>query len=191
VRATGAIVAGATMWMAFGVFAAEPRFGVEYYTIEGKTAGDLRAAMRRLGPTNSAGRRSDGYTKWNIEWTFRYRSERKGGPCTAHDIDVQLEVTTTLPVWKRPDRVRPAVVAKWEQFSAALRLHEDGHYRIAADGAEAIRRLLEAHRDGPDCPTLERTLNEVGRKRLEEMRQRQAQYDVDTDSGRRQGTSVL
>jgi predicted secreted Zn-dependent protease len=185
------VALGMTMIATLSAVAGETRHKVETYAIEGNSVSELRASLNRRGPVDDDGRRSDGFTKWNVDWTFKYRSEVEGGPCTAYEVDAKLAVTTILPTWNPFDRPPPALAQRWQTFSSALRVHEDGHFQIAVEVAESVRKEMWANRAGRDCKTLDRTLRENARRGLEQMREKQRQYDVDTDSGRKQGTSVL
>jgi predicted secreted Zn-dependent protease len=185
------VAVGVTMIATLEAVGGETRHKVETYPIEGNTAAELRESLNRLGPVNDDGRRSDGLTKWNVDWTFKYRSEVDGGPCTAYEVDAKLAVTTILPAWSPFDRPPPALAQRWQKFSDALRVHEDGHFQIAVEVAESVRKTLYANRAGRDCKTLDRHLHEIARRGLEEMREKHRQYDIETDSGRRQGTRVL
>ena len=51
--------------------------------------------------------------------------------------------------------------------------------------------MLEANRNGRDCRQLQESLNAAGAAVLAESRLRQARYDRETDSGRKQGVDIL
>jgi predicted secreted Zn-dependent protease len=160
-----------------------------YYTIQGSTTRELRADMNRLGPLSDAGVRNDGYTHWDIQW--RYDFDRTAGGCAADNFRVTLEVRMTMPRWNPPAGAPRTLIATWKRFEEALRVHEDGHYQLAVAAADEVRRVLEANRKGRDCRQLEESLNAAGAAVLAESRLRQARYDRETDSGRKQGVDIL
>lgn len=162
---------------------------VDYYTIRGSTARELRADMNRLGPSNDAGVRNDGYTHWDIQWRYAY--DRTVGGCTAGNFRVTLQARMTLPRWDPPAGVPQALIARWKRFADALRVHEDGHYELAVAAADEVRRVLHTNRTGDDCGRLGKRLDAAAAAVLADLRLRQARYDRDTDSGRKQGVGIL
>jgi predicted secreted Zn-dependent protease len=169
--------------------AADPSPTIEYYPIAGVTAKALRAEMNRLGPFDDAGSRNDGKTNWDIQWRYDY--DRDAGGCTATHIRVTLKVRMTLPRWTPPANAPRSLIDTWRKFDRALRIHEDGHHRLAIEAADEVRRVLQANRKHSDCKRLETRLNAAGHAVLDELRRRNARYDRETDSGRKQGTIVL
>jgi len=162
---------------------------IEYYTIQGNTARELRAQMKRLGPLDDAGKRNDGNTNWDIQWRFDYDRIPKG--CVITNIRVTLALRVTLPRWTPGKSAPQALIETWTRYIGALRLHEMGHVDLSIAAADDVRRVLEANRRVPDCPTAEATLNAAAMKLLADLRRRHARYDRETDSGGKQGTSVL
>lgn len=162
---------------------------MEYYTIEGNSARELRAQMNRLGPPDDAGKRHHGNTHWDIRWRGDYHRTPKG--CAITNIRVTLALRVTLPRWTPGPSAPRALVETWTRYIGALRLHELGHVDISIAAADEMRRVLESNRRGPDCPAAEATMNAAGRKVLDDLRRRQKLYDRETDSGGKQGTSVL
>jgi predicted secreted Zn-dependent protease len=169
--------------------AAAPAFTLEQFDIHRATARELRAQLNALGPVGETGLRGDGYTHWRIAWT--YDLESSNGRCTANNFRVTLEVRMILPRWTPPPEAAPGLVTLWDQYSAALREHEDGHYQIAIRAADDVRRALAANASAADCRTLQSRLDGAANGILDDTRRRQADYDRDTDSGRAQGTRVL
>lgn len=162
---------------------------MEYYTIQGNSARELRDQMNRLGPLDDAGKRGHGNTHWNIRW--HYDHDRAPQGCAITNIRVTLDLRVTLPRWTPGPSAPQGLVETWTRYIGALRLHELGHVDLAIAAADEVRRVLEANRRGPDCPTTEATMNAAGMKVLDDLRRRQARYDRETDSGGKQGTSVL
>jgi len=163
---------------------------VKYYEIAGSTARELRADLNRIGPVSEeTGIRNDAYTHWYIEW--RYDFDRDADSCTASNFRVNLTATMTMPHWNPPGNAAPELRELWSKYVAALRHHEDGHYNLAIGAADEVRRQLGARNHGPNCDVLATDLNAAANAVLGDFRQREAAYDHDTDSGRRQGANLL
>lgn len=167
------------------VFAGRDDFDLTYFDVQGDTARELNADIAAKAPVGDNGLRSDGYTRWNIDWTFQFDSDASG--CTASRVDVNLAIHTILPRWNPPRSANPALVARWNSYVAALRVHEDGHRYRAAAAAGEMRRALTLERSAPDCAALEEKLNARANALLDELRNQQAAYDRETESGRKQG----
>jgi predicted secreted Zn-dependent protease len=164
-------------------------FRVETFTIRGATARELRDELTRLGPVGETGIRGDGYTEYRIAWKFSMRLI--DGACRADDVAVDLDVTMRLPSWNPPAGAAPQLIATWARFSEVLREHEDGHHRLAIAAAREVRRKLRARGKAASCEELQARLNERASQVLREYRERQQEYDLETDYGRAQGTGVL
>jgi predicted secreted Zn-dependent protease len=164
-------------------------FRVENFTIRGATARELRDELNRLGPVGETGIRGDGYTEYRIAWKFSMRL--KDGVCRADNVAVDLDVTMRLPRWDPPPGVAPELIATWDRFSEVLREHEDGHHRLAIAAAREVRRKLRARTSASSCEELKVKLNDRASQALREYRERQQEYDLETDYGRAQGTGVL
>jgi predicted secreted Zn-dependent protease len=164
-------------------------FRVENFSIRGATARELRDELKRLGPVGETGIRGDGYTEYRIAWKFSMRL--KDGVCRADNVAVDLDVTMQLPSWDPPAGVAPELIATWDRFSDLLREHEDGHHRLAIAAAREVRRKLRARAKASSCEDLKAKLNDRANQVLREYRERQQEYDLETDYGRAQGTGVL
>jgi predicted secreted Zn-dependent protease len=166
-------------------FADRNDFAIDYFDVHGASSRELDAEIAAKGPVGENGLRSDGYTRWHIDWRFDMTSD--GTRCMAQNITVDLDIRMTLPRWERPRSASPALVERWDKYLAALRLHEDGHRYRAEAAAADVRRTLQRERTARDCRALEHRLNSLANSLLDELRRRQEDYDRETESGRRQG----
>jgi predicted secreted Zn-dependent protease len=162
---------------------------LEYFDVHGSTARELREDLSRLGPVADNGVRGDAYTRWRINWKFDLTE--RGPDCIAGNFQVDLTVTMILPRWIPPAGASADLVALWDQYSIALRSHEDGHHRIALAAAQEVTRRLKAESRASGCKTLENKLKSTVDAVLLEYKGRQADYDRETDFGRARGTNVL
>lgn len=159
-------------------------FAVDYYTIQGETSSALGAEIAAKGPVGENGKRSDGYTRWSMRWTFNMTADATG--CLADRVTVDVDIRMTLPRWNTPPGANPQLIARWNRYLAALRTHEDGHRYRSEEVAWDMRRALFRER-APDCRTLESHLNSIANGMLAQLRERQAAYDRETNFGQKQG----
>ena len=159
-------------------------FAIEYFTIDGDTSLELSAAIDAKGPVGEDGRRSDGFTRWNMSWTFGLSTDDTG--CIPGRVSVDLDIHMILPRWDTPPGADPRLIGRWNRYLAALRNHEDGHRNRAETAAGELRRALLRER-APDCQTLENRLDSMANALLADLRKRQTAYDLETNFGKNQG----
>ena len=58
------------LFAAAPAFADRNDFSIEYFTVSGATGPALSADIDAKGPVGDNGRRSDGYTRWSMNWTL-------------------------------------------------------------------------------------------------------------------------
>ena len=155
---------------------------VTYYDIQGSSAAQLMAEMRRLGPQ---GGRYFAETESPLRWTWRSTSD--GVNCTLSSVSVRMRSEVTLPRWIPPRDTVPGLAAQWSQFIAALETHEVGHKDIAARAAKDI--LYKLRTLSTSCATLSDDVRRVTADLVERMRVEQIAYDTETRHGATQGAT--
>jgi predicted secreted Zn-dependent protease len=179
-----------TLWLAAlaSSAAAEPlvKRNTAYYDVVGATARDIRAELDRLRPTDAiTKRRRDSTTGWHVKWTYRYRNV--GQDCAIARIAVTVDVTVTLPRLAA-DASRPAELTRaFEEFTAKLLLHEEGHVQNGVDIAKRIEAAILGMKPHPTCDALGRAANALAQSLVKEGNQNDIEYDARTQDGRNQG----
>ena len=159
---------------------------LDYYTVSGRDAASLRAALNKSGPIGPDGKHYDAYTKWNLTW--HYDDRRDGdGICTLTTRHVVVDAHMTLPQWQSGPDVPETLQRKWVQYLQALRTHEEGHVEIGRTVARALDDLMEHTPAQPDCPALHRELQARAKQILQDHSHQDADYDARTRHGRTQG----
>jgi predicted secreted Zn-dependent protease len=167
--------------------AVEVEESVEHYDISGSKAGQLKRAMKRLGP-REGGRRYVAYTAWILTWTYTF--DERETECRFDSFDVRAAITTTLPRWEPGGDAPVELLERWERFIEALERHENGHARIALEAAASIDAAVSALGPRASCDELEREADATARGKVERYRQRERRYDEETNHGRAQGTRL-
>jgi predicted secreted Zn-dependent protease len=160
-------------------------FAIGYFTVTSTTARGISAELDTKGPVGENGRHSDGYTHWAIDWSFDLDPE--DSVCKVGTVVVNLDILMTLPRWQPNADPDPALIARWNRYLAALRVHENGHRERAESAARDVRRTLTMERPARDCDTLRSRLNSRANALLDALRDRQAAYDQETVFGQKQG----
>ena len=161
--------------------------GYLYYEIEGLTAEQLRDQMNQLGRKDEYGNHWDAYTEWYITWLYPYAQNAEG--CSIGEIEIEVEVTFEFPRWNASASASPDLITKWDDFLNALQNHEDGHYAIAIDAACEILVAINSLSSYPSCLSLDETVETTTEQILDLYRERETDYDRDTEHGRSQGVS--
>ena len=155
----------------------------ETYDVDGRSIAELVTSIRERGPRiddHGFGAR----THWSVRWRYGYRAV--GAECRPTQIDLELEIVVTLPVWRPGPEVAPDVVARWEAFSEGLSRHEAGHRDNAVEAARRVRDAVREAR-AVSCVEMEREVNRAAREIVARHHQRDLDYDRETDHGRTQG----
>ena len=158
---------------------------VVYYDVHGRTAAELRADMRRLGPKSENGTIWSGETHTPLSWEYRTRSD--GSMCTIRDIRMHASAKIILPRWTPPNDTVPGLWADWKQSMAGLELHEIGHKDISARYALLIiRKLREVN---TFCSSVNGEARRVTDALFVQLRNEHERYDRDTRHGQTQGSA--
>ena len=161
--------------------------GYIYYVIEGTTAEQLRDQMNQSGRKDKYGNHWDAYTDWYITWSYPYDQTAHG--CSVGEIEVEVEVNFEFPEWNVPVNVSQDLITQWGDFLRALQKHEDGHYEIAIDAACEILQGIYSLPSYPSCLNLDEAVEIKTEQILDVYREREKDYDRDTDHGKSQGVS--
>lgn len=185
-------LAGVCILMIVCMFAPVPAYSavsindnVDRYDINGRTAAELRREMSAKGPAGSGGRRFDGYTKWYVSWSYRYRNV--GAGCVIASVSTSVRVTITLPQWRNESAGDSATRAQWARYIAALELHERGHRQNGVDAANEVDQAIAAMPPAGSCDALGSAANALGMSILQRYNQRDIDYDNETRHGATQG----
>jgi predicted secreted Zn-dependent protease len=155
---------------------------VTYYDIHGRTAAELVAEMRKLGP-KTTGTTYFGETQSPMHWTWKTRNS--GVNCQLSNIQVIVRSEITLPRWTPPPDTVPGLVAQWKEFLAALEAHEIGHKNISGRAAREILSKLQAM--SSPCSLVDAETRRLTDGIVSASRSEQAKYDGDTRHGLTQG----
>jgi predicted secreted Zn-dependent protease len=159
---------------------------IVYYDITGNSASVLRDQLDIKGPIGKTGKHVDAFTKWHVAWKHHYRPTSTG--CRFTDMQVSVTGTILMPRWVYPSDVSRSLLRRWQDYLAALLLHEQGHYAHGASAAEAITALEDSFHDySGNCQTMVQSFKDQAHAILARYQAMDAAYDKATDHGRTQG----
>lgn len=154
-----------------------------YYDVQGRSDREILASIRQRSPireTGVDGRTLDAYTRWRIEW--RYRFQARGTTCRFTNVTVNADLTTTLWRWTPPSTASAALIAEWSRRARVLRDHEAGHSNYTLIGARQIFSALRPMQ-APTCDALQEKADAEGRRILDLVRTANRRYDEVTRHG--------
>jgi predicted secreted Zn-dependent protease len=157
-----------------------------YYPIRGMSNSELRSQMSRQGPLDKLeGRRYDANTTWVVKWSYGYKSV--GHRCAIASVSTRVNVTYTLPQWQPPPSTPRSLIAEWNQYLAALHLHEDGHRNHGIGAAQEVMKKLTLSPLAPSCKELGIAANKAAQQIIRHYNQQDVEYDRLTQHGLTQG----
>lgn len=158
-----------------------------HYFVTGSSLHEIRRSIDRLRPGGVNGGH-DGLTMWKLGWNVRVGSV--AGESQVTSFTTSTAITITLPSWRAPTNVAPSVVQAWVSYYSALQKHEWAH---ATNGmmaaAELRKRVAEIGADSSHV-RLQQRVQAVADAVIAEYKQRDVDYDRQTDHGRREGASL-
>lgn len=149
---------------------------VNYYDVQG---GDYNSVLGSM----MSGREFAGKTDWLL--SYKYQPRMEAGACKVESVTTKLDLSMTLPRWLPPPGAAGDLVARWERFMSALRVHEEGHVQDARDLESAAKRALLAL-SSANCGALGAAMRARFDQLLEQGRARDRAYDQQTGHGKTQ-----
>lgn len=156
------------------------------YTVATPAGLSLLQALNRATPISERGRKFHGYTKWNLRWNYRYKTNSQG-LCQIASATVTHSVVITLPVLEAGSRY----AERFSRYIDALQVHEIGHMTISQEAGHKLERALLNLPAMAGCAQLEQRANQTGYDYVELARQQGRDYDERTRHGATQGASLL
>jgi len=170
---------------------AEPlvRVHASYFYVDGPSATVLAAQIEQNGPRGADGKRYAGKTKWDVQWKFKH--EQDGVTCEMKEVAVAVGVAQTLPKWRREKKGVAALKTRWQQFTDALKRHEDGHKDHGVAAGKEIEAALLAAKPASNCGDLAARANSAADAIVKKYQKLDQEYDRKTGHGRTQGAALL
>ncbi|AIE74944.1 MULTISPECIES: DUF922 domain-containing Zn-dependent protease [unclassified Synechocystis] len=169
---------------------AEPAVQIEYkyYSIYPKNKWDLNRELDQRSPIIFQGKRYRGYTQWLVRWQYRWWSTAQD--CKITNVTTNLNVTYTLPRIPPNHPAEPETRRVFGRYLAALFKHEENHKNSGLYAARAIEKALLNLGSFPNCQSLQTRAESIAQQIVYQYRQRDLDYDRQTDHGRKEGIMI-
>ena len=167
---------------------AEPAVNIQahYYPVAGRTEVQIRQSLDRSTPVRPNGRPFDAYTRWDIDWQFRWAFDGDG-TCRMMTVASVVRIVQTFPRLENAAALPPDLADRWERYMRALAAHEAGHVALGVDAARDIEQQLMQMGDRSSCDQLEADANSMAREIIARYALVEDRYDADTNYGERDG----
>lgn len=143
-----------------------------YYTVSGKTAGEIFNAMLRQGPKVN-GMKSFASTSMT---TLQKGYLEPGKSCQIKGYALQLNFVTKLPRVANEKALPAADLARWRQFSQMVKIHEATHRSIWLDCAASVERQTRAIK-ASSCSEFNQKVEQIWQKARAACTQRHASFE--------------
>ncbi|WP_228014847.1 DUF922 domain-containing Zn-dependent protease [Synechocystis salina] len=169
---------------------AEPIVKIEYkyYSIYPNTKWDLNNELNRRSPIIFQCKRYRGYTQWFVRWQYQWRSTAQ--QCQITNVTTNLDVTYTLPRIPPKHGADPEARQVFNRYLVALFKHEENHKNSGLYAARSIEKALLNLGPFPNCQNLQSKAESTAQQIIQRYRQRDLDYDRQTDHGRKEGIMI-
>lgn len=115
-------------------------------------------------------------------WTPSYHVTRWSAANSIEAVQVDVQITVTMPHWAESSSAPPEEQAEWERFLGALHAHEQGHIDLVVQYLQYVDTLLEG--------VTEQTAAQQWHDNLAALQSASDDYDAGNDHGRNAGTTI-
>ena len=152
----------------------------KYYTVYGRTLDQIRFQLSQCSPT--------GYfatTNYNMNWMYSTRRVR-GELCAITQVRVGMHITTQYPAWQAYDQTSAQLTSQWQQLSASLVDHEQGHVARNLQTAQSLVTSLRAI-PPTSCSQIKAHATSIVNDHFTRLKAAHNSYDAQTNHGQTQG----
>lgn len=164
----------------------ETKFAVITYTVTGKTLDEISASLnaQAMPDPHEPGTRYFARTDWYLTGDWTWKPSPSG--CEVSTAQVRVAVTMTMPA-RVAGELAPDVQKRWDNFFENTVAHENGHVKLAYDGARNYQRELDTLAPAANCDILGNRLKDLFRKNFDQIDRANVDYDKRTRHGETQG----
>lgn len=156
-----------------------------YYEISGKTAAEIGKSLYENSPIIQNGKKYHAYTKWYVKWNFYW--QKSPNSCQITSFKTSLDVEYTLPKLISYAYLSPSVKQKWDKYYQALIKHEQNHKNFGLNAVRDIEKYLLNMNKREKCTQLEKEVNQMGYKIINQYAEQEKKYDRITNYGVKEG----
>jgi predicted secreted Zn-dependent protease len=127
-----------------------------------------------------------GLTTWKVSYQYRWKT-MPDGRCVVTEVVPSFEGEIRMPRWVPGERVGSEQRREWERYSAALKVHEEGHAENGQRLAAAIAQLSGMQ---VTCGAADAAVKQRFDALLQQAQAADLEYDRRTNHGATQGATL-
>jgi len=159
----------------------------EYYPVKVSKVSELPTTLNKASPITEDGKKYHAYTRWNIEWRYRWRVWENR--CKVSTVSTRLTITYTLP--KLINLTQNETIDQvWNEWYPNLVAHEKNHATNAIKTSQDIEEAIMKVPENRECEKLGKEVNKVAEKLMDELAQKNKEYDRATNHGKTEGAFI-
>ena len=151
---------------------------VRYYELRSQDWASMRAEIDARAPKGY-----HGLASWQVRYNYRW-NPTSDGQCSVTAVVPEFAGEILMPRWVPGPAVSADQRARWERYSAALKLHEDGH---VAHGKQLASALAQISGLRADCGSIAAAVKARADALIRRYSGADAEYDRQTNHGETQG----
>ncbi len=157
------------------------------YTVTGNTLTAISDSLEKnaMPDPHEPGSRYYARTNWFIQGEWFWKPTARG--CEMDRGTVSIAITITLPALKTTAGLAPDLLKRWNSFVSNTSVHEQGHARLALQGARDYQRNLGNFPPAANCDLLQNQLRDLYNRDFDAIDRVNVEYDKDTQHGLTQG----
>jgi predicted secreted Zn-dependent protease len=134
-------------------------------------------------------KRYDARTDWTLQWTYKWDGKlaKQAGFFRLSEWTVDVKSTFILPRWVELEEAKPFDQRRWQIYMARLKLHENGHAKLAELAGDAANKAFANLKVYPSSEKLKEAVRLKAQEILKLHRAMELEYDQKTDHGKKQG----
>jgi predicted secreted Zn-dependent protease len=153
-----------------------PNTTVDQYSIYSINADDIRSELKSRTTADDSGGAFHARTRRHYKWSWNTPADE---PCTTRNAMVTFTAKVRLPKLANPQHLDEAAKEKWDVYHLALIEHETAHVTIGLKGRASVIDAIHTS----TCSNA----NETASAAVDVVRQRNLDYDQDTNHGAHEG----
>jgi predicted secreted Zn-dependent protease len=156
----------------------------QQYIVYGNTPAERLLQLQRCAPIGEFA----GAASYQVTWQYSY-SFLSNGLCRVAQPKIGLHLTMILPKWSAGTGATVTDRAVWNAYIHSLTIHEQGHYALSRQYAQAMADGL-LRMPEQSCDSMKSTADRLINGQLAQLKTAQENYDTFTDHGATQGATL-
>lgn len=154
------------------------------YEVSGSSSKELIASLEKNGP-------EEGWGAIEPDWAVKYEWTETDGEFKITSVTVSVAIVKTMPNWRGYSSASKCMKASWDAMYASLDRHEKKHIDLTKGVSERIKNAVSKLPAFNSQSTMQKSVDSVTKKFVEENNLVQSKFDQDTEHGSKDPTDPI